>query len=125
VPCPRSIPAGCWQQTAQQNIFLLKLPLISPRITAVLLCTKTCVQGGSSMTRTNRDLFTHNQSRSYFNHLVFCSTHIRLHLRHALVNRAAGVLLRLNLQKELTSPSITVVDCAFYRHRTCLTQWNP
>jgi hypothetical protein len=29
------------------------------------------VQGGSNMTGTNCDLFTHNQSRSYLNHLVF------------------------------------------------------
>ena len=28
------------------------------------------VKGGSNMTGTNCDLFTHNQSRSYFNHLV-------------------------------------------------------
>ena len=30
------------------------------------------IQGGSNMTRTNCDLFTHNQYRSYLNHLVFC-----------------------------------------------------
>jgi hypothetical protein len=29
------------------------------------------IQGGSNMTGTNCDLFTHNQSRSYLNHLVF------------------------------------------------------
>ena len=29
------------------------------------------LQGGSNMTGTNCDLFTHNQSRSYLNHLVF------------------------------------------------------
>jgi hypothetical protein len=28
------------------------------------------IQGGSNMTRTNCDLFTHNQFRSYLNHLV-------------------------------------------------------
>ena len=31
------------------------------------------VQGGSNMTGTNCDLFTHNQSRSYLNHLVLSS----------------------------------------------------
>jgi hypothetical protein len=31
-------------------------------------------QGGSNMTGTNCDLFTHNQSRSYLNHLVFHSS---------------------------------------------------
>jgi hypothetical protein len=28
------------------------------------------IQGGSNVTGTNCDLFTHNQSRSYLNHLV-------------------------------------------------------
>jgi hypothetical protein len=31
---------------------------------------RNVVQGGSNMTGTNCDLFTHNQSRSYLNHLV-------------------------------------------------------
>jgi hypothetical protein len=30
------------------------------------------IQGGSNMTGTNCDLFTHKYSRSYLNHLVFC-----------------------------------------------------
>jgi hypothetical protein len=29
------------------------------------------IQGGSNMTGTNCDLFTHNQSRSYLNYLVY------------------------------------------------------
>jgi hypothetical protein len=33
------------------------------------------VQGGSNMTGTNCDLFTHNQSRSYLNHLVRMTLH--------------------------------------------------
>ena len=32
------------------------------------------LQGGSNMTGTNCDLFTHNQSRSYLNHLVLSSS---------------------------------------------------
>jgi hypothetical protein len=32
------------------------------------------VQGGSNMTGTNCDLFTHKSSRSYLNHLVFSDT---------------------------------------------------
>jgi hypothetical protein len=35
------------------------------------------IQGGSNMTGTNCDLITHNQSRSYLNHLVLTS-HLRL-----------------------------------------------
>jgi hypothetical protein len=36
----------------------------------------TILQGGSNMTGTNCDLFTHKLSRSYLNHLVFivCDT---------------------------------------------------
>jgi hypothetical protein len=34
----------------------------------IFLCN---IQGGSNMTGTNCDLFTHKQSRSYLNHLVF------------------------------------------------------
>jgi hypothetical protein len=36
----------------------------------VLYCADN-VQGGSNMTGTNCDLFTHKYSRSYLNHLVF------------------------------------------------------
>jgi hypothetical protein len=40
------------------------------------MCTYGVVQlyikGGSNMTGTNCDLFTHKSSRSYLNHLVFC-----------------------------------------------------
>jgi hypothetical protein len=39
---------------------------------------QSIVQGGSNMTGTNCDLFTHNQSRSYFNHLVQQSREICL-----------------------------------------------
>jgi hypothetical protein len=37
------------------------------------------IQGGSNMTGTNCDLFTHNQSRPYLNHIVCCLI-LRLHL---------------------------------------------
>jgi hypothetical protein len=40
------------------------------RMPAVAFLSKTIIQGGSNMTGTNCDLFTHNQSRSYLNHLV-------------------------------------------------------
>jgi hypothetical protein len=43
------------------------------------LCRGTAmfVQGGSNMTGTNCDLFTHNQSRSYLNHLVLLIAEIK------------------------------------------------
>jgi hypothetical protein len=38
--------------------------------------TQECIiQGGSNMTGTNCDLFTHNQSRSYLNHLALTVFH--------------------------------------------------
>jgi hypothetical protein len=41
------------------------------RLTLTLFDYSVCsIQGGSNMTGTNCDLFTHNQSRSYLNHLV-------------------------------------------------------
>jgi hypothetical protein len=33
------------------------------------------IQGGSNMTGTNCDLFTHKSSRSYLNHLVYMHIH--------------------------------------------------
>jgi hypothetical protein len=42
-------------------------------VVVLVMCvylTVYIVQGGSNMTGTNCDLFTHNQSRSYLNHLV-------------------------------------------------------
>jgi hypothetical protein len=42
------------------------------------------LQGGSNMTGTNCDLFTHNQSRSYLNHLV-----------HQILNRLRKITYRV------------------------------
>jgi hypothetical protein len=39
------------------------------------------IQGGSNMTGTNSDLFTHNQSRSYLNHLVYRCSLVSLNLK--------------------------------------------
>jgi hypothetical protein len=35
-----------------------------------IIAVRSDIQGGSNMTGTNCGLFTHNQSRSYLNHLV-------------------------------------------------------
>jgi hypothetical protein len=52
------------------------------------------LQGGSNMTGTNCDLFTHNQSRSYLNHFV-CNFLLfncfnRIHEHKALVGKPEG-----------------------------------
>jgi hypothetical protein len=50
---------------------LVRLPsLIHGHLSFKLRNPQPFVQGGSNMTGTNCDLFTHNQSRSYLNHLV-------------------------------------------------------
>jgi hypothetical protein len=46
-----SMPANCFQRMKEPHFF---------------------VQGGSNMTGTNCDLFTHKSSWSYLNHLVVC-----------------------------------------------------
>ena len=46
----------------------------------IVLCrcnaTQSDIQGGSNMTATNCDLFTHKSSRSYLNHLVYSFTYV-------------------------------------------------
>jgi hypothetical protein len=41
------------------------------QLSGVYICVCVYLQGGSNMSGTNCILFTHNQSRSYLNHLVF------------------------------------------------------
>jgi hypothetical protein len=45
-------------------------PNTEARSQTTVAVEKQYVQGGSNMTRTNCDLFTHKSSRSYLNHLV-------------------------------------------------------
>jgi hypothetical protein len=42
-------------------------------IMVVVVVMMMMIQGGSNMTGTNCDLFTHKQSRSYLNHLVIAA----------------------------------------------------
>ena len=49
----------------------LWLCVLSSVLQTVLLNLKLQLQGGSNMTGTNCDLFTHKSSRSYLNHLVY------------------------------------------------------
>jgi hypothetical protein len=63
------------------------------------------VQGGSNMTGTNCDLFTHNQSRSYLNHLVvllrpllgFCQ--FLLSRKHPVGKREEGGCISYDVQR--------------------------
>jgi hypothetical protein len=52
-------------------VFLRKVKLYSyMKQVYVLISDEAVIQGGSDMTGTNCDLFTHNQSPSFLNHLV-------------------------------------------------------
>jgi hypothetical protein len=65
---------------AASNVFgfLICCHLRTTELVSVLTAgrsfTIVIIQGGSNMTGTNCDLFTHNQSRSYLNHLVLSLT---------------------------------------------------
>jgi hypothetical protein len=52
------------------------------------------LQGGSNMTGTNCDLFTHQSSRSYLNHLVFSSVYSGLKCCPSLLD-ATGIRVPL------------------------------
>jgi hypothetical protein len=61
----------------------------------VCVCVCVCggggdnVQGGSNMTGTNCDLFTHKQSRSYLNHLVHrLATYLNIRFKTLGISRA-------------------------------------
>jgi hypothetical protein len=51
--------------------FFSQIPLHISSVLSSWWTVAPNVQGGSNMTGTNCDLFTHNQSRWYLNHLVF------------------------------------------------------
>jgi hypothetical protein len=71
----------CTQQQQEQHI-----PAVVD-YEHILLCVKFLsnlmlafhIQGGSNMTGTNCDLFTHKSSRSYMNHLVLSKLFVNVH----------------------------------------------
>jgi hypothetical protein len=76
--------------------------------------TLSNVQGGSNMTGTNCDLFTHNQSRSYLNHLV--------HTQHTLTDENGHVAKKFHkkttLHLELTNITRHALSIsAIFSHR--------
>jgi hypothetical protein len=60
------------------------------------------IQGGSNMTGTNCDLFTHKSSRSYLNHLVFHSFIILVQYTQLHFKTAFIPLLSINLNISLS-----------------------
>ena len=62
---------GIWNEKELSNLFAPKPVINAEAILGkceLFICGH--IQGGSNMTGTNCDLFTHKQSRSYLNHLV-------------------------------------------------------
>jgi hypothetical protein len=57
------------------------------------------IQGGSNMTGTNCDLFTHKQSRSYLNHLVITATGTILKTFRKYLSNVPGIHEVKELQK--------------------------
>jgi hypothetical protein len=56
------------------------------------------IQGGSNMTGTNCDLFTHNQSRSYLNHLVLEEEEDDASLVYRVNEGTAGILKKIKME---------------------------
>jgi hypothetical protein len=61
-----------WVHCGKMHIFFLQFQQMEfKRLSWMVKYRTSIVQGGSDMTGTNCDLFTHSQSRSYLTHLVF------------------------------------------------------
>jgi hypothetical protein len=65
--------AGNFVTCMVTSIFCIRTLICRVTIVNRRMKKSSIVQGGSNMTGTNCDLFTHNQSWSYLNHLVFHS----------------------------------------------------
>jgi hypothetical protein len=70
----RSLPASV-KITVSSTITLP--PKLLFNVYSMYICAYIYTQGGSNMTGTNCDLFTHKSSRSYLNHLVNIHTYIQ------------------------------------------------
>jgi hypothetical protein len=77
-------------------------PSDMPRLFRIQIVCSFHLQGGSNMTETNCDLFTHNQSRAYLNHLVrYLLSHYKSFFFHYfLLNscKASVINLRQNFR---------------------------
>ena len=103
-PSTSALPSQHHSTNASIVFLLMQTPCKSQRLTASLndaqkhFCTVTTfVQGGSNMTGTNCDLFTHKSSRSYLNHLVHLCRKTQP-TQAALLLWCVGVHLRSNIQ---------------------------
>jgi len=74
------------------------------------------IQGGSNMTGTDVARFTHKQSRSYFNHLVYIYIYIYIHI----LLRTVCITLYYRVNNEYTQyhNSRTITE---YRQRSSVT----
>jgi hypothetical protein len=68
------------------------------------------IQGGSNMTGTNCDLFTHKSSRSYLNHLVLH----RLPIRPANPHNSTLPIQSSAISHHMSYPQFNYTDCSEY-----------
>ena len=78
-------------------------------IHCILLVSKD-IQGGSNMTGTNCDLFTHKQSRSYLNHLVSKKCKVWTNLRKLENVFTCTVSQTKYLQQPVYNPALSQSD---------------
>jgi hypothetical protein len=74
--------------------------------------THTVIQGGSDMTGTNCDLFTHSQSRSYLNHLVLLLPR-PVSVQFASSSAGCSRLYHLKLCRHLVHKCIHLIECMY------------
>jgi hypothetical protein len=73
---------GYWKLKAVAPYHTREELALEEAVDVSLRQTRMKVQGGSNMTGTNCDLFTHNQSRSYLNHLVYITNTFVIRLEY-------------------------------------------
>ena len=100
----QSISSSCCEVTVTVNCLNLCACKLMEATSNCSVC-EVHIQGGSNMTGTNCDLFTHNQSRSYLNHLVFAPHSVSLCMSKPLHSRCSSVF---------TAPCVGTQACTIF-----------
>jgi hypothetical protein len=108
-------------QTVNTNPYFCRTNSRCSQKTAAISGMFSKVQGGSNMTGTNCDLFTHKQSRSYLNHLVqstccpqdlnliYSVSEMWMKLKHwSTTTRSVRCIV------EIKECCVAVIDCALH-----------
>jgi hypothetical protein len=115
----QSISSICCEVTITANCLDLCACKLMEATSNCSVC-EVHIQGGSNMTGTNCDLFTHNQSRSYLNHLVFAPHSVSLCMSKPLHSRCSSVFTALVLEHKLVQYSgVKMINISSHsKHRT-------